>query len=197
MATTIQVKRGLAAAVDAITPVSGEPVWTTDNKQLRIGDGSTAGGNKVAMESVLITRTFLSNCFICPAPGTDWTPQLEGVGLVQSKSAKKCWLPLGFLKIGDKIVSYKIVGDAVEADALTLDCKLVRVNKADPLTTTDVTGGGITQVDADGNFDSEATLSSPETVATDKQYALEILGTTGTGDSITVIGAEVVVQRLP
>jgi hypothetical protein len=36
-----------------------------------------------------------------------------------------------------------------------------------------------------------------ETVATDKQYVLEILGTTGVGDSITLIGAEVVVTRLP
>ena len=40
-----------------------------------------------------------------------------------------------------------------------------------------------------------ATLTTPEGVATDKQYKLEILGTTGVGDSITVIGAEVIVRE--
>ena len=140
--------------------------------------------------------TFMADAFQYPAPGTDWTPQLEGAHLAAGLAAKKVWLPLNFLKIGDEIVSYKLVGDATEAAALTLDCKLVRVNLADPLTTTDVAGGGITQIDADGDFDSEATLTAVETVATDKQYVLEILGTTGAGDSITVMGAEVLVRRL-
>ena len=140
--------------------------------------------------------TFIADAFQYPAPGTDWTPKLEGAGLAQSLAAKKVWIPLNFLKIGDAIVSYKLVGDAIEADTMTLDCKLVRVNLADPLTTTDVAGGGITQIDADGDFDSEATLTAIETVATDKQYVLEILGTTGAGDSITVMGAEVLIRRL-
>jgi hypothetical protein len=140
--------------------------------------------------------TFMADAFQYPAPGTDWTPQLEGAHLAQSLAAKKVWLPLNFLKIGDEIISYKLTGDAIEADTMTLDCKLVKVNLADPLTTTDVTDGDITQIDADGDFDSEATLSALETVATDKQYTLEILGTTGTGDSITVMGAEVKVRRL-
>lgn len=139
--------------------------------------------------------TFMANNFEYPAPGTDWTPQLEGAGLAASKTTKKCWIRLNFLKIGDIILSYKLVGDAVEATALTLDCKLVSVNKADPLTTTDITTGAITQVTADGNFDAAADCTDT-TVATDKQYALEILGTTGVGDAITVIGAEVLVTRL-
>lgn len=141
------------------------------------------------------SREFTVNAFQYPAGGTDWTHQVEGAHLAQNKASKKVWLPLNFLKIGDEIVSYKLVGDAVETTALTLDCKLVKVNKADPLTTTDVGGGGITQVDADGNFDSEATLSAVETVATDCQYTLEIEGTTTTSDTITVIGAEVKINR--
>ena len=196
MTRTWQFKRGTTAQCNAVTPANGEPLFDTTLKQLRMGDGSTAGGNNVAMEGVGVSRTFLVNAFICPAPGTDWTPQLEGVGLAQSRTAKKCWLPLNFLKIGDVITSYKLVGDAVEAAALTLDCKLVQVNKADPLTTTDITNGAITQVTADGNFDSEANPDDT-TVATDKQYVLEILGTTGAGDSITVIGAEVIITRKP
>jgi len=154
-----------------------------------------AGGN---MHLLFTARdvTFMANAFQYPNPGTDWTPELNGAGLGASLAAKKVWLPLNFLKIGDGIISYKLTGDAVEAAALTLDCKLVRINLADPLTTTDVAGGAITQIDADGDFDSEAALTAIETVATDKQYALEITGTTGVGDSITVMGAEVLVRRL-
>lgn len=139
--------------------------------------------------------TFHVDAFQYPAPGTDWTPQLEGAHLAASKAAKKVWLPLNFLKVGDIITTYSLVGDAVETTALTLDCKLVRVNKADPLTTTDIGNGAITQVVADGNFDATASVDD-ETVATDKQYLLEILGTTDTGDTITVIGAEVTITRI-
>jgi hypothetical protein len=139
--------------------------------------------------------TFHVNAFQYPNPGTDWTPQLEGAYLGASLTAKKCWLPLNFLKVGDIITTYNLVGDVVEAATATLDCKLVRINKADPITTTDVTNGGITQVDADGNFDSTANCDD-ETVATDKQYVLEIQGTTGVGDSIIVMGAEVTITRI-
>lgn len=142
-----------------------------------------------------ITRTFMVNAFQYPNPGTDWTPTITGAFLDANLAAKKCWLPLNFLKIGDVITTYNLVGDAIEAAALTLDCKLVKVNKADPLTTTDITNGGITQIDADGDFDSSASVDD-ETVATDKQYLLEIEGTTGAGDSIYVMGAEVSVLRL-
>ena len=141
-----------------------------------------------------IVREFACNAFQYPAPGTDWTPAISGAGLAASLAAKVCWLPLP-LKIGDGIISYKLVGDVVEAAAATVDCKIVSVNKADPITTTDIAGGGITQVDADGNFDSEATLTAVEYVVTDKQYLLQITGTTGIGDSIIVMGAEVKVIR--
>ena len=148
------------------------------------------------LSSYAETRTFTINAMESPLPETDWTASLLGATLAQNKSAKKFWIPLSFFKIGDQFISYKLVGDVVEATAATLDCKLVRVNKADPITSSDLAGGGITQVDADGNFDSEATLTTAETIATDKQYILEISGTTGSSDSITVMGAEVTVIRL-
>ena len=167
-------------------------IWV-QGKNLRISDqdGPTVYVLKFEGEE----REFVANAFHFPNPGTDWTPQVEGAHLAASLTAKKCWIPLDWLKIGDKVVSFKLVGDAVETNALTLDCKLVRVNKANPPTTTDVAGGAITQVAADGNFDSLATLSAKETVATDRAYLLEILGTTGVSDTITVMGAEVKVER--
>lgn len=44
----LQIRRGTAAELAAITPSVGEPVYTTDTKQLYIGDGTTAGGTGVA-----------------------------------------------------------------------------------------------------------------------------------------------------
>lgn len=69
------------------------------------------------------------------------------------------------------------------------------LTKADPITTTDLAGGAIAQVAADGNFDVEAILNVPEYVGTDEQFVLEILGTTGAGDEIYVMGAEVKINR--
>jgi hypothetical protein len=43
----LQVRRGTAAEVAAITPLEGEPVWATDTKLLYLGDGSTLGGIQV------------------------------------------------------------------------------------------------------------------------------------------------------
>jgi hypothetical protein len=40
----LQIRRGTAAEVNAITPLVGEPVWETDAKKLVIGDGVTLGG---------------------------------------------------------------------------------------------------------------------------------------------------------
>ncbi len=40
----LQIRRGTATEVGAITPLEGEPVWKTDEKSLVVGDGQTAGG---------------------------------------------------------------------------------------------------------------------------------------------------------
>jgi hypothetical protein len=40
----LQVRRGTATEVAAITPLEGEPVWETDTKKLKVGDGTVAGG---------------------------------------------------------------------------------------------------------------------------------------------------------
>lgn len=40
----LKFRRGTDSGRSAITPAEGEPIFTTDTKQLYIGDGSTAGG---------------------------------------------------------------------------------------------------------------------------------------------------------
>jgi len=47
----IQVRRGLEANRTSYTPQIGEPVFTTDEKKLYIGDGTTPGGILVDMQS--------------------------------------------------------------------------------------------------------------------------------------------------
>ncbi len=182
-----------------ITPgtsiILGDNMSFAGTETFTSGTGLTTISGDYTLTGHFQAQEFTANAFNFPAPASEWSPILAGAFFAASLTTKKCWIPLNFLKIGDEIVSYKIVGDVTESNAATLDCKLVRINLANPLTTTDVTGGGIVQVDADGNFDVEATLSAVETVATDKQYALELLGTTGVADTITVIGAEVKVNR--
>ena len=56
MAQRIQVRRGTAAQLAAITPYAGEPCYTTDTKLAYIGDGSTAGGILIGGGSAGPTR---------------------------------------------------------------------------------------------------------------------------------------------
>ena len=46
--STLQFRRGVAANRSPVTPAVGEPLFTTDTKQLFVGDGATAGGIGVA-----------------------------------------------------------------------------------------------------------------------------------------------------
>lgn len=52
MSQQIQFKRGLNNNKTGIILEQGEPVWTTDMKQLSIGDGSTYGGIPVGGEII-------------------------------------------------------------------------------------------------------------------------------------------------
>jgi hypothetical protein len=44
---SLQFRRGTSANRTSITPAQGEPIFTTDTKQLYVGDGTTAGGVSV------------------------------------------------------------------------------------------------------------------------------------------------------
>lgn len=196
-ARTVILKDGTAGGDNL--DLHGHDIYLTDTDQLvsLIYDGTN--WLLVAAENRVVE--FTANAFQYPNPGTDWTPEKVGAGLAANLTAKICWLPLDFLKIGDQIISYKLVGDMHEegGDTCTLDGKMYSANKTDPLTSTDIAGGGIAQVTADGNFDVLATLTAAEIVVTDKQYGIEITGTTSnvsSNEAIKVMGAEVKVIRL-
>ena len=40
----LQFRRGTDAQLSSITPLAGEPIWTTDTRKLYVGDGVTPGG---------------------------------------------------------------------------------------------------------------------------------------------------------
>jgi hypothetical protein len=52
MSQKIQIRRGVEAQRASITPDAGELLFTTDNKQIFVGDGATAGGLLVGGGSV-------------------------------------------------------------------------------------------------------------------------------------------------
>lgn len=43
----LKLRRGTNSGRAAITPAEGEPIYTTDTKELYVGDGTTAGGIKI------------------------------------------------------------------------------------------------------------------------------------------------------
>ncbi len=55
MAVELKLRRDVEADIDAMTPAEGEPIYDITNKRLRVGDGSTAGGTPLAVESETAT----------------------------------------------------------------------------------------------------------------------------------------------
>lgn len=53
----LQIRRGTEADRTTITPAVGEPIYTTDNKELFIGDGTTPGGVAVGGGGTLTVDT--------------------------------------------------------------------------------------------------------------------------------------------
>jgi len=78
----LQVRRGTAAEVAAITPLQGEPVWETDAKKLVVGDGSTVGGitvGKFPLDGTLMDPT--GTGLTTPAAGKIFvSSEVEAIG---------------------------------------------------------------------------------------------------------------------
>jgi hypothetical protein len=69
MAYQIQLRRMTDAARQLITPANGEPVWTTDTKEMYMGDGVTVGGNRDS--DLAAASAYLSEPTSVNAAGTD------------------------------------------------------------------------------------------------------------------------------
>lgn len=53
----LRIRRGTNADRTTITPVQGEPIYTTDTKKLYVGDGTTAGGVEIGGGGTLTVNT--------------------------------------------------------------------------------------------------------------------------------------------
>lgn len=53
----LQIRRGTLSEVNSITPLEGEPLWATDSKILRVGDGITQGGVPISFSESISTPT--------------------------------------------------------------------------------------------------------------------------------------------
>ncbi len=156
----------------------------------------SAGGN-ILIGGHADGRKLLFSDFQCPAPGTDWTPEKTGIGLIYGKTGSKAWLPLNALKLGDEIVGYRLAGYTVGATLSgdTLDCKLARIDEAVPVTASDLASGAIVQVTTSAAFYAAATLNAVATVTSGTQYTLEIAGSTSESGHQVIMGAEVEINR--
>ena len=91
MAIDLLVKRGNEAQRSGETFANGEPAWTSDNKKLYVGDGSTAGGIFIGPSLLVIPHTWgiageikvasgdtdFLNGFAVPVPATQTVRLLE------------------------------------------------------------------------------------------------------------------------
>lgn len=72
--STLRVRRGLEVAVDGVTPADGEPVWASDSKELRVGDGATPGGVRIATQSQVQQATEATrHTHEQPSPSAVWS----------------------------------------------------------------------------------------------------------------------------
>lgn len=53
----LRLRRGTSSDRTTITPVQGEPIYTTDTKKLYVGDGTTAGGTEIGGGGTLTVNT--------------------------------------------------------------------------------------------------------------------------------------------
>ena len=77
MPSTIKIRRGVEANRASITPAAGEMIFTTDNKQVFIGDGSTAGGVPVSVRNQY--QEFLASGTWTKPVGVQWV-YVEAIG---------------------------------------------------------------------------------------------------------------------
>jgi hypothetical protein len=116
MSQKIQIRRGVEAQRALVTPDVGEPLFTTDNKELFIGDGATPGGLFVGGgSSVGFVRKYRGTQAI--ASGVD-SVAVSGLGL---GSVPGQVLVTVRKATGGLNLFATVRGDSITADGFTVD----------------------------------------------------------------------------
>ena len=154
---TLQFRKGVDSDRLTITPAVGEPIYTTDTKQLYIGDGSTAGGVVVSggggggIDSASTQAIIDSNI---GAIGADLLPALDST--YDLGSASKKWKDLHLSGNSIFLGGHKIVkdGDTIKfTDSAGATINVTAGNVATTLidssdVTAIITAGGYTTYDS-------------------------------------------------
>ena len=77
---SLQLRQGTNAERLTITPVSGEPIWTTDTHQLYVGDGSTVGGLLITSTTSTGSAYVLTTATSATLGGVKIGSGIEGIG---------------------------------------------------------------------------------------------------------------------
>jgi hypothetical protein len=96
----LKLRRGTNSGRTAITPAEGEPIYTTDTKELYVGDGTTAGGIKIT--GAAVTDGDKGDITVSSS-GATWTVDNDAVtyAKIQNVSAASKLLGRGDSSSGD------------------------------------------------------------------------------------------------
>jgi len=111
---SLQILRGTSANRTSVTPDLGEPLYTTDDQKLYIGDGTTAGGNQISGGlDADMTRTSASSLTIGTGTKTfNFSALSNNLG----------WLP------GTRIRASATGGDYMEGEITTVTSSAVTID---------------------------------------------------------------------
>ena len=108
---SLQIRRGTQAQLSNITPVVGEMIYTTDSKQVFVGDGSTAGGIAIAVGSGgTVTANLIGNV----------TGSLSGVLVsVSGNVLSGNILASGFASVAGNVTASYLIGNGSQLTGIT------------------------------------------------------------------------------
>ncbi len=89
----LQFRRGLDSDRVSITPIAGEPVFSTDTKTLFVGDGTTAGGNDIVSQKLAAVTGHI-------VPALDSTVDLGD----SSRKFRDLYLSGNSIHLGDNLI---------------------------------------------------------------------------------------------
>jgi hypothetical protein len=113
----LKLRRGTDSGRTAITPAEGEPIFTTDTKQLYIGDGSTAGG--VAVGGGGVTDGDKGDVTVSGS-GTTWTIDNDAVSYAKIQNVSTTSRLLGRASAGAGDVEEITIGSGLTLTGTTL-----------------------------------------------------------------------------
>lgn len=146
-------------------------------------------------------QVVLANAFEYPLVGTDADPDAEGAHFKASLTTKKVWIKCNMLKVGDRIVGFRLRGRVTSGgNVVTVDADFQKVPVAG--TPADPTGDGsndLTQVSKTAAYTFGATenvtFTTPYVVVVNETYNIEVLVTTGAAATAKIHGAELLIDR--